>query len=106
MDRHLRTHSLITQTPPVHHHDTPAAVPTVFFAVSPLLKGVEVDSTKRTRLDYLCDSLGEGVEARERCCNNTKWDVSAVINMGFMSSWATAFSTVLQRLGVPIWTAA
>ena len=63
----------------------PAAVQTVFIAVSPLLKGVEAGAAKRTRLEeYLGVRLGEGVQTRARCRNVTKWDVSPVTNVGFM----------------------
>ena len=78
----------------------------MFLAVSPLLKGVEAGAAKRARLAFWGDRLGGGVQARARCLNATKCDVSAVINMGFISSGGTVFNTGLQRLGVPIWTAA
>ena len=107
MDRRLRHHSRGAQTTPtVHHHDIPPAVVlTAFLAVSPLIKGVKAGAAKRTRLEYLGIKLGEDIETRARCHNATKWDVSAVTNMGFMFSrdfFFSFFDIAPQRFGVPL----
>ena len=84
-----------------------SAVLTLFLAVSSLKKQrVEAGVAKRTWIAFRDVRLGQGAQARARCRNNTKQEVSAVTNIWLMFSGPSAFNNALRRPEVPLWTAA
>ena len=113
MHRHYRYYSCGAQTtPPVHHHEIPPPqFQPCFLQSRHCYKALKLVPTSAHELKKIrVSDSAKSVQIRARCRNVTKWDVSAVKNMGFMFSrdsvrFSSSFDIALQRFGVALWTA-